>query len=312
MDKPTGIYLQTMTGKEVEERLEKSDVIIIPVGSTEAHGPHAPSGEDTFIVTRFAEAVAQETHCTVAEPIWYGSHPYHHIGMPGTVVVDEDDLKAYIRAVMAGLWNTGFRKQILLNGHGQEYIIPSAIHQFVKRYQVPGIFVNVNWWHIAPQTLKDKAHGGPFETPFIHADEVETSVSLALFPELFKMEYAVDTNTQSLLPSVTGEYLDKAANIYQRPIKWYEHVGLGPMEVYAYPPGVVGKATLASADKALPAVEGVFSFLVTLVNEISKKYPPGVLPPTEQLTQRSKDEIEAVLKGPLKGGRHIYTLVYPP
>ena len=70
MDRPTGIYLQTMTGKEVEERLTKNDVIILPIGSTEAHGAHACSGEDTFLVTRMAEAVAQKTGCTVAEPVW--------------------------------------------------------------------------------------------------------------------------------------------------------------------------------------------------------------------------------------------------
>ena len=48
MDLATGVYLQNMTGKEIEERLKKNDLIIIPVGSTENHGPHACLGEDTF------------------------------------------------------------------------------------------------------------------------------------------------------------------------------------------------------------------------------------------------------------------------
>ena len=72
MDKPTGIYLQTMSIVEIQERLKKNDVIIIPVGSTENHGGAACIGEDTFLVTRMAEAVAEKTGCTVAEPIWYG------------------------------------------------------------------------------------------------------------------------------------------------------------------------------------------------------------------------------------------------
>ena len=58
MDLPTRIYLQTMTGKEVDERLKKNDLIILPIGSTENHGPHACSGEDTYLVTRMAEQVA--------------------------------------------------------------------------------------------------------------------------------------------------------------------------------------------------------------------------------------------------------------
>ena len=114
MEKPTQIYLQTMTGLEVDERLKKNDLIILPIGSTEAHGAHACSGEDTFLVTRMAEAVAQKTGCTVAEPIWYGSHPYHHLGMPGTMVVPEETFIANLRAVMAGLWNAGFQKADLI------------------------------------------------------------------------------------------------------------------------------------------------------------------------------------------------------
>ncbi len=102
------------------------------LGATEAHGPNAPIGEDIFLVTRMAEAVAERTGCTVSEPLWWGSHPYHHLGIPGTVVIPEDVFTAFVRAMIAGFWNMGFRKQILLNGHGQEYVIPTAIHQFGK------------------------------------------------------------------------------------------------------------------------------------------------------------------------------------
>jgi len=310
MDKPSGVYFQNMTAKEVEERLKKNDLIIIPIGSTENHGPHACFGEDTFLVTRMAELVAQKTGCTVAQPIWYGSHPYHHLGMPGTIVVDDDVFKAVIRSVMAGFWNTGFRKQILLNGHGQEYVIPSAIHQFAKKYQVPGIFINLNWYHAIPKYCKDKAHGGPFETPFIHADEVETSFSLALFPEMIKMEDAVDTEPRGYLPE---KHIDKAGCLYQRPIRWYDHVGCGPIEVVAYPEGCVGKATLAKAEKAKEGLINLLDYMVELINDIMERFPPGKLPPVNELTQRSAEEIEAVIKGPLaKGGRSIYALAYPP
>ena len=197
MDAADGIYFQNMTMLEVEERLKVNDVLIIPVGSTEAHGPHACYGEDTFLVTRMAEAVAKRTGCTVSQPVWFGSHPYHHLGMPGTVPVDEDTFTAYLSSIIAGFWNTGFRKQILLNGHGQEYVIPTAIHRFGKRYQVPSILINLNWYYAIQPYVKDKAHGGPFDTPFVHADEAETSFSLALFPEMINMEDAVDTEFQA-------------------------------------------------------------------------------------------------------------------
>jgi creatinine amidohydrolase/Fe(II)-dependent formamide hydrolase-like protein len=311
MDRPSKIYLQNMTMSDVEERLKKNDLIIIPIGSTEAHGPHAPLGEDTFLVTRMAELVAQKTGCTVAQPYWYGSHPYHHLGMPGTIVVDDDDFKANIRAIMAGLWNTGFRKQILLNGHGQEYVIPSAMHQFAKRFQVPGVFVNLNWYHAIPQHVKDKQHGGPFETAFIHADEVETSFSLALFPDMFQMAKAVDTKPRGFLDD-QSRHVDKAGNVYQKPVNWYGQIGLGPIEIFAYPPGVVGRATLANAEKAMIGIECLLDYIVELHDAIMKRFPAGKLPPVEQVTQRRREDIDAVVKGPLRGGKHIYTLAYPP
>jgi len=309
MELPTGIYYQTMTGKQIEERLKKNDLIIIPVGSTENHGPHACPGEDTFLVTRMAEQVAKATGCTVAEPVWYGSHPFHHLGMPGTIVIPEETLAAYLRAIIAGFWNTGFRKQILLNGHGQDYVIPLAIHQFAKKYQVPAIIVNVNWWFIIPEHIRDKAHGGPFETPFVHADECETSYSLALFPEMIDQKHAVATTPMKIFPD---GHVDKSGDAYGLPISFWEQVGASAIEVISTPEGVVGDATLADAEKAKPGLIAIMDYLEKLINDIIAMYPPGKLPPLEAMSMRERKEIEDVVKGPLKGGKHLYTLGYPP
>lgn len=308
MDLATGIYFQNMTGKEIEKRLEKNDLIIIPVGSTENHGPHACSGEDTFLLTRLAEQVALKTGCTIAQPVWYGSHPYNHLGMPGTIVVPEEDLAAYLRAIIAGFWNAGFRKQIFINGHAQDYVIPLAIHQFGKKFQVPAVIAYLNWWFAIRSHIRDKEHGGPFETPFVHADECETSFSLALFPEMIKMEDAVDTKGETYIKE---GIVDKSGLAYGYPMRFYDHIGLSGIEVVCTPEGVVGKSKLASAEKAKPGVEAAMDYLEDLVNEIMSKFPVGKLPPIEKMTQRPKEEIEAVLKGPKKGGRHIYTICYP-
>ena len=83
MERPDGVYYQTMNMTEINARLKKNDLIIIPVGSTECHGAAQPLGEDTFLVSRMAEQVALKTGCTVAEPVWYGSHPYNHSGDAG-------------------------------------------------------------------------------------------------------------------------------------------------------------------------------------------------------------------------------------
>jgi creatinine amidohydrolase len=240
------------------------------------------------------------------------------MGLPGTVIVPENHFKGNLRAIMAGLWNMGFRKQILLNGHGQEYVIPSAIHEFAKRYQVPGIFINLNWYHAIYPHVRDKKTAekyglestGQFETPFIHADECETSFSLAFFPEMIEIGDADDTEPRGYF---SEGHVDKAGNAYMRPIKWYGQVGMGPVEFSAYPEGNVGCPTKGDAKKAEGGALALLDYMEKLVNEIIEKFPPGKLPPIDELSQKDKKLLERVIKGPLKeGGAHIYTIAYPP
>lgn len=307
MEAADGVYYQNMTNKDVAERLKKNDVILIPVGSTENHGPNAPYGEDTYLDTRLCEQVALATGCTVAQPIWYGSHPYHHLGMPGTIMIPEETLADYLCYVFAGFWNAGFRKMIVVNGHGQDYVIPLAIHKFGKKFQVPGVILYVHFWNCAGALLDVKENGGPYDTPFVHADEVEQSYSLALFPELCKQENAVETKPSPMLPP---GHINNSAERGVGPIKWYNAYGSVGMECICTPEGVIGNPKLADPEKARPAVEKTLDYLEKLVNDILSKYPAGELPPIEKVTQRKKEDIEAVIKGPANGGRHIYTLTY--
>jgi creatinine amidohydrolase len=144
----------------------------------------------------------------------------------------------------------------------------------------------------------------------VHADECETSFSLGLFPEFIKMEDAVDTRGESLMPP---GHIDGSGSAYNRPIPFWQHVGASTIEVIATPEGVVGSATLAAVEKAKPGLNAIMDYLEKLVTDIMDCYPAGKLPPIEKLTQRTKEEIEALLKGPLvEGGKHLYTVAYPP
>lgn len=312
MDKASGIYYQNMTMKELAARLERNDVLIVPIGSTETHGPGEALGEDTFLVTRMAEEVARKTGCTVAQPLWYGAHPYHHLGMPGTIVVPDDVFIAYIEAMIAGFWNAGFRKQILLNGHGQEWVIPGAIHNFTKKYQVPAVITLVHWWYATGDNLKLQQDGGVFSTPLYHACEVEASYLMAVAPEMVKQEELIDVEIHP--PYIGPGHLAGPGDADPPPLRYWMHEGLARnFEVQMYPEGSLGPSTRASADKARPGVENVLDYLEKLVNDILAAFPPGELPPLEEFTQRRGPEIEAVLKKPgAEGWRHLYTIGWPP
>ena len=116
-------------------------------------------------------------------PLNYGSHPYHHIGMPGTIIMPELAVREVMINVMLGLWNDGFRKQIIVNNHGQLWVLESALHEFLYRYQLPGIFQVWDWHRAVREFFFPTDRSDSLTTHFIHADESETSVALLMFPE---------------------------------------------------------------------------------------------------------------------------------
>ena len=78
------------------------------------------------------------------------------------------------------------------------------------------------------------------------------------------------------------------------------------------PEGVVGKPSLAEAAKAEAGLEALFDYMVRLIGDIQERFPAGQLPPADKVTMRSPEENEALLKGPVAGGRHLYTVAWPP
>ena len=141
-----GSYIQTTVRQRLIENRRRNDIVFIPVGCTENHGRHTISALDSFMVTQIVEGVRRYTAKRGApvnlafNPLNYGGHPYHHLGMPGTIVLPEETVRETMISVMFGLWNDGFRKQIIINNHGHLWMLESAIQEFMKRYQLPGIF----------------------------------------------------------------------------------------------------------------------------------------------------------------------------
>ena len=174
----------------------------------------------------------------------YGAHPYHHIGMPGTVIIRENVVRELLIDVMLGLWNDGFRKQVIVNNHGQLWVLESAIHQFQMRYQLPGIFRVIDWHRAVREFFRTTEKGGKWETNFVHADESETSLGLLLHPDMVDMSYAVDTEGKGYLPD---GHFDKSVDPFSRPSRWSEGEGHIAIEIAATPEGVVGKARSGSA-----------------------------------------------------------------
>lgn len=303
-------YIQTTPRHRLIERRRKNDIVFLPVGSTECHGDALATGHDVFQVTQLLEGVRRYTakqgiEVNLAFPITYGGHPYHHLGMPGTIVIPDDVLIEQIIAIMLGLWNDGFRKIILVNNHGHQWTLVSAVQGFCKRYHLPGIFQVFDWPAVCrdffiPNTGKEDE----FLETFSHAGESETSLGLLMFPDMVDMEYAVDGNPKSFLdPS----WFDNSISDYGRPHQWFEGEGHNAIEISATPEGVVGTQSISDVKKAKRPVVAMCKILVHLIEHILEVFPPGTVPPVEETTLRSESEMAPYLKEPLsKGWKSVY------
>jgi len=307
-----GSYIQTTPRYKVIENRKKNDIVLIPVGSSENHGMHSPHAEDTLFVTSICEAVRRYTEkkgytVNITLPPWiYGVHPYHHMGLPGTILVREDVAKEQLMDVMLGLWNDGFRKQIIINNHGQLWTLEATIQQFCKRYQLPGIFRVIDWHRAIREFYITEDRGGQYKMPFTHADEAESSMAMLLFPEMMAMEKAVDTDQKHYLP--TG-HMENANDLYHRPSKWSECQGHIPLELFGCPEGVVGHATDAAAQKAKKPMAAICRYLTLVIEEILQTFPAGTLPPVDEMTMRTKEELAPFIKEPQSPGwRSVYAL----
>jgi creatinine amidohydrolase/Fe(II)-dependent formamide hydrolase-like protein len=307
-----GSYIQTTTRWQVEENRKKNDIVFIPIGCTELHGAHLPSASDTLYVSQILEGVRRYTAKQgapvnlVLPPLNYGSHPYHHIGMPGTIPIRENVAREFMIDVMLGLWNDGFRKQILINNHGHLWMLESVIQQFQKRYHLPGIFRVIDWHRAVREFFRTTEKGGRWGTNFVHADESETSLGLLLHPEMVDMRYAVDTEGKNYLPD---GHFDKSVDPFSRPSRWSEGEGHFAIEIAATPEGVVGQATQGSAEKAKRPVAAILKYLTLLNDQILEVFPAGTVPPVEEVTLRTEADMEPYLREPLsEGWKPVYGL----
>jgi len=307
-----GTYVQTTIRHRVIETRRKNDFLFLPVGCTENHGLHNVSAMDTLFVTQILEGVRRYTAKSGAPvnlaltPLNYGVHPYHHVGMPGTVMVEEEVLIELSINVLLGFWNDGFRKIVIVNNHGQLWALEAAIQRFQKRYQLPGYYRVLDWHRAVREFFRVKEQGGVFDSHFTHADEAETSLGLLLFPEMVDMKYAVNTQAEHFLPP---GHMDTSVDNKSQPSRWSEAEGHIGIELASTPEGVVGLAKHGEAWKAKRPVAAICRYLTLLHDHLRAAFPPGTVPPVEKTTLRTEAEMAPYLQEPQSPGwKSVYCL----
>src|SRR5438445_8826505 len=169
-------------------REHKWEVAVLPFGATEPHNLHMPYGTDNFEVEAVGQRACEHAYRAGAKVILLPTVPFgvntNHLKVPGalTCSVTPMTLLHLITDLVDSLERQGLRKLVLLNGHGGNELKP-LMRELHHRSRV--VLFLCDWFRMAQDVYPQI-----FAQPGEHADEVETSLGLAYFPELVHLELA--------------------------------------------------------------------------------------------------------------------------
>lgn len=153
-------------------------IVLVPIGSTEQHGPHLPIATDTIIAEELAGRAVHRTDGLMVGPTLSVTASGEHAGFPGTLSVGNEVMASMVvELVRSADWAAGV---VLVNGHGGNHAaVRSAVDTLTEEGRQ-----TLAWWPTWPQ----RRDGGPVD---LHAGRIETSMMLAIDPGLVRLELAV-------------------------------------------------------------------------------------------------------------------------
>jgi len=250
-----------MTWPEVRDAAARRCVALVPIATLEDHGLHLPIDTDLTLCASVCELAASRAadRIVLVPAINHGYSP-HHMDFPGALTIGPHTLIDYCLDVCKSLAHHGFSRILIVNGHGSN----TPFAEIVARQcvvQTGALTAAVNYWAApgvreAAETLRESDKVGGMN----HACEFETSLYLALRPELVDMNKAV-------------------AELSHRPSKsyWTDLIaGDGPLAMMEHwsqlsRTGVMGDPTKASAAKGRILLEAASNGIVELVDELLER-----------------------------------------
>jgi len=241
-------------------RSQRWEVAVLPFGATEPHNLHMPYGTDNFQVEEIGRRACERAYSAGAKVLLLPAMPFgvntNHLRVPGALAlsVNPTTLLAVLTDLVDALQRQGLKKLVLLNGHGGNELKPLTreLHHRTE------MFLCVCDWYRMAADQYPKIFAKPGE----HADEMETSLGLAYFPNLLHPEQADD----GAAAPTRFEAINKGWISITRP--WHlvsKNTGLGDPRA-------------ATADKGRRlmeiVVERLGSFLVELAKaEVDERFP---------------------------------------
>ncbi len=187
------IQYTALSWPQLEEAVAKDAIVIVPVGATEQHGHHLPLEVDWRLVSTVAEAAAERAaargrRVLVTPSVWTGYSP-HHMQFSGSITLSLQTFLAVVGDIVRSLHQHGFRRILLLNGHGgNSNLLRSLVQDLRFRDQIRA--ATASYWDFALNDIQRWRHSAP--GGINHACEMETSLMLTVMPQFVDMSKARD------------------------------------------------------------------------------------------------------------------------
>ena len=210
------VELDRISWTEVKSELDAGrDTVVIAFGATEQHGPHMPLATDALIGDHLARLVAEQLDAFFAPTVRIGCSE-HHLAFPGTLSVSEETFHGIVADLVRSLARGGFKRAVLLPTHGGNFApLAAAVEKLgpVEGIEIRALTDLGALLRIAQIGLEE--HGVPISEGGLHAGEWETSMIMAIRPELVHPENGAPGFTgdmEAALGAIFSEGVDAVAD----------------------------------------------------------------------------------------------------
>ncbi len=249
---------EKLTWPEINDAVEMGQVCVIPCGAVEQHGAHLPLDVDLVCPTGIARGAGERISesMLVLPTVCYG-YTGHVMDFPGTINNDVDHFMQHVLDITKSLAYHGFKKIVLLNGHGSNMPILDLVARRTN-LETDAECVLCGWWNLltVDKEFLPRWRQSQFPGGCAHAGELETSLYLYLDGDHVRKD------------KIKSDVI--SFNEEDNPFNWVDLFAQGPATVVSWTSsysetGVLGDAELASAEKGCEAYDEAVKQLTRFV-----------------------------------------------
>jgi creatinine amidohydrolase len=252
------MHLGDYAWPDLEEYFQQESLALVPVGSTEQHGPHLPEATDAIIAEGFAREAARRTGFLCTPTISIGVSP-HHRQFYGTMWADAPAFRTYVESLTRNLTEHGIDRVIYVNAHGGNI---EHLREVGRRLRDDRALYAIEWmWD---ESIRERIEE-QFESPGPHGGPKETSLIWHLEPELVHADRLEQARDGGLTNLEESDIRVHGARTFYDSIDNTEN-------------GVLGDQTDASPEVGAELFEAACEHLVELAEWLADQPADGLMP----------------------------------